>query len=478
MDYWNGLMRVAVGRMLPCMLAGRDRSGTTIRKLPCAGSGQSALRLIVNPLCGVLAAHRSGVRMSDLNPKKPITRSSFAPARFSQQARSPRRGKLRPGGARPVNARANHTQAQLSPSARYHRAADALLIALKRLEAELDFDAALNAPPAEPGSAKAADQAAAAMLAALNRLSLALEAKYSPDQPRVPAGNPDGGQWTDAGGSVGSGGGGGAGGGTGGLTRVAANSGGGTGSGGTGNPNKPAKDELYSPPPVTQISEAEVRKVPGANWEGWKPEGFARMLSDPANAPTKTIVEPNTDPIHQLDPKVLPDPPPTPKKVPRDANGFQRIDPDLEPEVYERAMAIFGETRGLSVDKTDPDYADKVRALYYARVLVGQCRMTNKDTALASPRSVRPDAQGNFSPDEIAAWDEAIKAARDTRFPPPSETNNFTLRNQSGPNIPPGVKFGPSIYRFSIGPFRKKWRGGDINHGNDVYLNFFQQPKR
>jgi hypothetical protein len=27
--------------------------------------------------------------------------------------------------------------------------------------------------------------------------------KYSPDQPRVPAGNPDGGQWTDAGGGGG-----------------------------------------------------------------------------------------------------------------------------------------------------------------------------------------------------------------------------------------------------------------------------------
>src|SRR5205085_12649918 len=36
------------------------------------------------------------------------------------------------------------------------------------------------------------------------RIDLALRRlrhKYSPDQPRVPAGNPDGGQWTDAGGS-------------------------------------------------------------------------------------------------------------------------------------------------------------------------------------------------------------------------------------------------------------------------------------
>jgi len=31
--------------------------------------------------------------------------------------------------------------------------------------------------------------------------ALLREDKYSPDQPRVPAGNPDGGQWTDAGGS-------------------------------------------------------------------------------------------------------------------------------------------------------------------------------------------------------------------------------------------------------------------------------------
>ena len=30
----------------------------------------------------------------------------------------------------------------------------------------------------------------------------ALEHKYSPNQPRVPAGNPDGGQWTDGGGGA------------------------------------------------------------------------------------------------------------------------------------------------------------------------------------------------------------------------------------------------------------------------------------
>ena len=29
----------------------------------------------------------------------------------------------------------------------------------------------------------------------------ALERRYSPDQPRVPAGSPDGGQWSDRGGS-------------------------------------------------------------------------------------------------------------------------------------------------------------------------------------------------------------------------------------------------------------------------------------
>jgi hypothetical protein len=30
----------------------------------------------------------------------------------------------------------------------------------------------------------------------------ALQRKFSPDQPRVPAGNPDGGQWTDGGGGI------------------------------------------------------------------------------------------------------------------------------------------------------------------------------------------------------------------------------------------------------------------------------------
>ena len=35
---------------------------------------------------------------------------------------------------------------------------------------------------------------------ALLNLEIALFRKYRPDQPRVPAGNPDGGQWTDGGG--------------------------------------------------------------------------------------------------------------------------------------------------------------------------------------------------------------------------------------------------------------------------------------
>lgn len=30
----------------------------------------------------------------------------------------------------------------------------------------------------------------------------ALQRKFNPDQPRVPAGNPDGGQWTDGGGGI------------------------------------------------------------------------------------------------------------------------------------------------------------------------------------------------------------------------------------------------------------------------------------
>lgn len=34
-------------------------------------------------------------------------------------------------------------------------------------------------------------------------LERALKANFDPNQPRVPAGNPDGGQWTDAGGSGG-----------------------------------------------------------------------------------------------------------------------------------------------------------------------------------------------------------------------------------------------------------------------------------
>src|SRR3712207_6683082 len=38
---------------------------------------------------------------------------------------------------------------------------------------------------------------------ALLKLRRALWRKYRPDQPRVPAGNPDGGQWTSEGGGVG-----------------------------------------------------------------------------------------------------------------------------------------------------------------------------------------------------------------------------------------------------------------------------------
>ena len=41
--------------------------------------------------------------------------------------------------------------------------------------------------------------------AKLKELARAVETKYDPNQPRVPAGNPDGGQWTDAGGGGGPG---------------------------------------------------------------------------------------------------------------------------------------------------------------------------------------------------------------------------------------------------------------------------------
>ena len=41
--------------------------------------------------------------------------------------------------------------------------------------------------------------------AKLRRLARAVAFKYDPNQPRVPAGNPEGGQWADAGGGVGSG---------------------------------------------------------------------------------------------------------------------------------------------------------------------------------------------------------------------------------------------------------------------------------
>ena len=37
---------------------------------------------------------------------------------------------------------------------------------------------------------------------ARDRAAYQEESKYSPSQPRVPAGNPDGGQWTDGGGAV------------------------------------------------------------------------------------------------------------------------------------------------------------------------------------------------------------------------------------------------------------------------------------
>ena len=87
--------------------------------------------------------------------------------------------------------------------------------------------AALGTPEADPGLlhpwaavARAAEAKAAAERAEQEslhadleqlqrlvrdlRIDLALRRlrrKYSPDQPRVPAGNPDGGQWTDGGGS-------------------------------------------------------------------------------------------------------------------------------------------------------------------------------------------------------------------------------------------------------------------------------------
>lgn len=35
----------------------------------------------------------------------------------------------------------------------------------------------------------------------LRKLARSVEAKFNPNQPRVPAGNPDGGQWIDAGGA-------------------------------------------------------------------------------------------------------------------------------------------------------------------------------------------------------------------------------------------------------------------------------------
>ena len=44
------------------------------------------------------------------------------------------------------------------------------------------------------------EHAALRVSVALIRLQRALQRKYRPDQPRVPAGNPDGGQWTSEGG--------------------------------------------------------------------------------------------------------------------------------------------------------------------------------------------------------------------------------------------------------------------------------------
>jgi hypothetical protein len=49
------------------------------------------------------------------------------------------------------------------------------------------------------------DLAAVELLRALKRLSDACDVKYDPNQPRVPAGNSEGGQWTEGGGGSGSG---------------------------------------------------------------------------------------------------------------------------------------------------------------------------------------------------------------------------------------------------------------------------------
>ena len=46
------------------------------------------------------------------------------------------------------------------------------------------------------------EHAAIRVSTALIRLQRALQRKYRPDQPRVPAGNPDGGQWTSEGGGT------------------------------------------------------------------------------------------------------------------------------------------------------------------------------------------------------------------------------------------------------------------------------------
>ena len=48
------------------------------------------------------------------------------------------------------------------------------------------------------------DLAALRVQLAFIKLDLVLRRKYRPDQPRVPAGNPDGGQWTSEGGGAGS----------------------------------------------------------------------------------------------------------------------------------------------------------------------------------------------------------------------------------------------------------------------------------
>src|SRR6185437_6810331 len=70
-----------------------------------------------------------------------------------------------------------------------------------------DFDAARRILAAEIAELRALKQLALDIQLDLTRLRFPRKAtlarKYSPDQPRVPAGNPDGGQWTDGGGDGG-----------------------------------------------------------------------------------------------------------------------------------------------------------------------------------------------------------------------------------------------------------------------------------